>query len=106
MRKPRKSWNFWKIDLFLKENPYTRVPFLAKITLKDGYGFWGSSGTPLSNSNLSIPPGICHAEFKYGNENLNFKIFQQKKVDNFDISSALCLHLADIQVESVNNTFK
>ena len=33
-------------------------PFLAKITLKDGYGFWGLSGTPLSNSNLSTPPGV------------------------------------------------
>ena len=34
------------------------VPFLAKITLKDGYGFWGSSDTPLSNSNLSTPPPL------------------------------------------------
>ena len=28
------------------------------VTLKDGYGFWGSSGTPLSNSNLSTPPEL------------------------------------------------
>ena len=44
-----------KIGLFLKENPQKWVPFLAKITLKDVYGFWGSSGTPLSNSNQSTP---------------------------------------------------
>ena len=29
---------------------------MAKIILKDGYGFWGLSGTHLSNSNLSNPP--------------------------------------------------
>ena len=57
MRKPQKSRNFWKIGLFLKKKPLKWVPFLAKITLKDGYGFWGSSGTPLSNSNLSTPRG-------------------------------------------------
>ena len=33
--------------------------FLAKITPKDGYGFWGLSGTPLSNSNVSTPPTEC-----------------------------------------------
>ena len=32
------------------------LPFSAKMTLKDGYGFGGFSGTPPSEPNLSTPP--------------------------------------------------
>ena len=66
---PKKSLNMGQLCVifgifveFLKNRPVfegkslkTGTPFLAKITLKDGYGFWGLSGTPLSNSNLSTP---------------------------------------------------
>ena len=59
MRKPQKSRNFWKIGLiFWRKILKKWVPFMAKITLKDGYGFWGSSGTPLSNSHLSTHPRL------------------------------------------------
>ena len=34
----------------------TWVPFSVKSTLKNGYGFRGSSGTPPSKQNLSNPP--------------------------------------------------
>ena len=50
-----------KIAKFLKNRPTFEGKSLkmgtlfGQITLKDGYGFWGSSGKPLSNSNLSTP---------------------------------------------------
>ena len=56
-----------KITEFLKNRPIFEGKslkmgtFLVKIILKDGYGFWGSCGTPrtpLSNSNLSTPLGL------------------------------------------------
>ena len=40
---------------FFEGKPLKMGTLLAKITLKDGYGLRGSSGTPLSNSNLSRP---------------------------------------------------
>ena len=40
----------------MKENPQKWVPFLAKITLKDGYGFWGGERhTPVQLN--EYPPG-------------------------------------------------
>ena len=65
---------FWlspnpKIAKFLKNGPIFQEKslkmgtlFCQKSPLKMGrwVGFWGSSGTPLSNSNLSTPPGaVC-----------------------------------------------
>ena len=54
--KTLKIVEFWKNRPIFEGKSVKWVPFLAKITLKDGYGFWGSSGTLLSNSNLSTPP--------------------------------------------------
>ena len=42
------------MGLFLEENPWW-VPFSAKMTLKNGYGFQGFSCTPPSEPNLSTP---------------------------------------------------
>ena len=71
---------------FFEEKSLKMGALLAKITLKDGYGLRGSSGTPLSNSNLSTPldPGhqmrvimdTVHSNTKNANArvvNLNFK---------------------------------
>ena len=60
-----------KVTEFLKNRPIFEGKslkmgtFLAKITLKDGYGFWGSSGTPLSNSHLSTPPDCASWRLSY-----------------------------------------
>ena len=67
-----------KIAEFLKNRPIFEGKslkmgtFLAKITLKDGYGFWGSSGTPLSNSNLNTPRGLRACTPRIGSLILNF----------------------------------
>ena len=62
----QKIMKFLKNGPIFQEKPKNGYPFLAKSPLKMGKGFWGSSGTPLSNSNLSTPPGVlrvfaCHS---------------------------------------------
>ena len=54
MRKPRKSWNFWKIGpkrpYFYTSNPLKWVPFLAKIT---GFEAWAAHPCPTQ---IWVPP--------------------------------------------------
>ena len=55
-----------KIAEFLKNRPIFEGKSLkmgtlfAKIALKDGYGFWGSSSTPTVQLKSEYPPGMMH----------------------------------------------
>ena len=62
---PENHWIFFENRPTFEGKSLKMGTLLAKITLKDGYGFWGSSGTPLSNSNLSTP-GVdtCPADWE------------------------------------------
>ena len=54
MRTPENFEKWAYISRKIPKNGY--LFFVAKITLKHGYGFRGSSGRPLSKPNLSNPP--------------------------------------------------
>ena len=58
MRKPRKSRKFWKIGLFLKENPKNGYPFWPKSPLKMGMGFEARAAHPCPTQIWVPPPGV------------------------------------------------
>ena len=94
MRKPPKLLNFWKIG--------PKWPYFSWKILKNGYLFgqshpyrwvwvWSLSGTPLSISNLSTPPGISPSVPNKGSA-LHFLTFpqSQQKLANSSIFLKFC----------------
>ena len=61
-RQTPKKFGKMGVYIYIFRQIPVKVPFSAKMTLKNRYGFRGSSGTPLSNPNLSTPQAY---KYKY-----------------------------------------